>query len=63
MLILTRKSGEALRIGDEITVTVIGIKGAQVRLGIDAPQGFRIYRTEISQENPDRGSQDGAPVD
>ena len=47
MLILTRKSGERLTIGDEITVAVIEIKGKYVRLGIDAPQGIRIHRTEI----------------
>ncbi len=49
MLILTRKAGEALKIGDEITVTVMEIKGSHVRLGIDAPQGIRIHRTEIGE--------------
>ncbi len=47
MLILTRKAGKALRIGDEITVAVIEIKGSQVRPGIDAPQGIRRHGTEI----------------
>ncbi len=63
MLILTRKPDEALRIGDDITITVIGIKGNQVRLGIDAPQGVRIYRTEILQENPSRNDRGDAPAD
>ncbi|MCY3852587.1 MAG: carbon storage regulator CsrA [Gammaproteobacteria bacterium] len=47
MLILTRKIGESLIIDDEVTVTVMGMKGNQVRLGIDAPRNVRIYREEI----------------
>ena len=47
MLALTRKSKEAIRIGGDITVTVVEIKGGQVRLGIEAPQGVRIYREEV----------------
>lgn len=47
MLVLTRKSEEAIKLGDEITVTVVEIKGNQVRLGIDAPAGIRIYRREL----------------
>ncbi len=47
MLILTRKIGESLIIDDQVTVTVMGMKGNQVRLGIDAPRTVRIYREEI----------------
>jgi carbon storage regulator len=47
MLILTRRVGEVLTIGDDITVTVMGIKGRQVRIGIDAPKGVAVHRGEI----------------
>ena len=47
MLILTRKTGETLMIGDEVTVTVLGVKGNQVRLGVDAPKDVAVHREEI----------------
>lgn len=47
MLILTRKPGESLYIGDNVKVTVVEIKGNQVRVGIEAPSDLRIYREEI----------------
>jgi carbon storage regulator len=47
MLILTRKLAEALRIGDDISVTVLGIQGNQVRLGITAPRSIPVHREEI----------------
>jgi len=47
MLILTRRVGESLMVGDEITVTVLGVKGNQVRIGVDAPRDVAVHREEI----------------
>lgn len=47
MLILTRRVGEALMIGDEVTVTVLGVKGNQVRVGVNAPKSVSVHREEI----------------
>jgi carbon storage regulator len=47
MLILTRRVGEALKLGEDITVTVLGVRGNQVRIGIDAPKSVAIQREEI----------------
>jgi len=47
MLILTRRVGETLMIGDDVTITVLGVKGNQVRLGINAPRTVAVHREEI----------------
>ena len=57
MLILTRRIGEAVVIGDDVKLTVLGVRGNQVRLGIDAPKDVSVHREEIynriTQENSD----------
>ena len=57
MLILTRRVQEALMIGDDVTVTVLSVKGNQVRLGIDAPRDVEVHREEIYHRvnSPDTG--------
>ena len=47
MLILTRRIGETLMIGDQITVTILGVKGNQVRVGVHAPKNVSVHREEI----------------
>jgi carbon storage regulator len=49
MLILTRRAGEALRIGDDIEVTVMAVNGSQVRIGINAPRNVAVDREEIAE--------------
>lgn len=65
MLILTRRVGETLMIGDEVTVTVLGVKGNQVRIGVNAPKDIAVHREEIYERikreqegGADRGEHD-----
>ena len=47
MLILTRRIGETIRIGEDVVVTVLGIKGTQVRVGVEAPKEIAVHREEV----------------
>jgi len=49
MLILTRRVGEKLIIGDDVTVTILSLKGNQIRVGIDAPRSIKVHREEVFQ--------------
>lgn len=49
MLILTRRVGETLMVGDDVSVTVLGVKGNQVRIGVNAPKDVAVHREEIYQ--------------
>lgn len=66
MLILTRRVGESLVIGDEVNVTVLGVKGNQVRIGVNAPRDVAVHREEIyvriQEEEPEVRESTPAPV-
>ena len=60
MLILSRKLGESIVIGDDITITILGITGGQVRIGFDAPKSVSVHREEVfkrilKSDHPDKG--------
>jgi carbon storage regulator len=60
MLILTRRVGEMLRIGDDVCVTVLGVKGHQVRVGIEAPKSIAVHREEVFNRIVEEASAVGA---
>ncbi len=59
MLILTRRVGETLMIGDEVSVTVLGVKGNQVRIGVNAPREVSVHREEIYERIKQEQKQGG----
>ncbi len=59
MLILTRRVGETVMIGNEVTVTVLGVKGNQVRIGVNAPKDVAVHREEIYERIKREQDQDG----
>ena len=72
MLILTRRIGESLVIGNNVTITVLGVKGNQVRIGVNAPKEVSVHREEIykliqkeksSQSDPDSNLEDESEID
>jgi carbon storage regulator len=60
MLILTRRVGETVMIGDDVTITVLGVKGNQVRVGINAPKSVAVHREEIYERIKREQRTDGA---
>ena len=62
MLILTRRIGETLMVGDDVTITVLGVKGNQVRIGINAPKDLAVHREEIYERVKAEGQKKVAAV-
>jgi len=63
MLILTRRVGETLMVGDQVTVTVLGVKGNQVRLGVNAPRDVPVHREEIYNRIQDEDEKPSDPAE
>ena len=64
MLILTRRAGETLMIGDDVSITVLGVKGNQVRIGVNAPKNISVHREEIYQRiQREKSQQTGSHTD
>jgi carbon storage regulator len=63
MLILTRRIGETLMVGDDVTITVLGVKGNQVRIGVNAPKDVAVHREEIYQRIQKEKDGDSDPVE
>ena len=61
MLILTRRVGEVVMIGNDVTVTVLGVKGNQVRIGVNAPRDVAVHREEIFERIKREEQEDGSP--
>ncbi|MDD9806220.1 MAG: carbon storage regulator CsrA [Gammaproteobacteria bacterium] len=59
MLILTRRVGEALMIGDDVTITILGVRGGQIRVGVSAPKETPVHREEVYEKMRKEGA---APV-
>ena len=57
MLILTRKTGESFLVGDDVEITVLSVRGSQVKLGVNAPKDIAVHRQEIYQKIKDTESQ------